>query len=497
MIRPPQYKNLINGEWVDSRSGQKTLNVNPADKQEMIGEFPDSNLEDVNAAVAAAKNAFDSWRLVPAPKRAEILFRAGEMLRAEKDRLARDMTREMGKVLKEAAGDVQEAIDMTYYIAAEGRRLHGHTTPSELPDKYMMSVRIPLGVAAIITPWNFPMAIASWKIIPALVTGNTVVFKPAEDTPLSAHHLIRILHESGVPPGVLNLVCGSGERIGPGLVSHSDVSIVSFTGSTEVGRIINETAAPSFKRVSLEMGGKNAILVMDDADLDLAIDGVVWGGFGTTGQRCTAASRVLVHTKVYDEFLEKFVVRAERLRVGNGLDPNVDMGPCINESQLFRVEKYVQIGKQEGARLMCGGGRLEGGIYDQGFFYSPTIFSEVDPHMRIAREEIFGPVVCVLKIQDLEEGLTIANDTPFGLSSAIYTSNVNHAFRAMRDLYTGITYINSSTIGAEVHLPFGGTKQTGNGHREGGPTVIDLFTEWKTLYVDFSGKLQKAQIDNN
>ncbi|MCI0412829.1 aldehyde dehydrogenase family protein [bacterium] len=496
MVRPPQYKNLINGEWVDSSSGKTSLNTNPADK-EIIGEFPDSNAEDVAAAVAAAKNAYQSWRLVPAPKRAEILFRAGELLREQKDQLAKDMTREMGKVLKESGGDVQEAIDMTYFIAAEGRRLHGHTTPSELPDKFMMSVRIPLGVASIITPWNFPMAIPSWKIIPALVTGNTVVFKPAEDTPLSAHHFVRILKEAGVPAGVVNLVCGSGEAIGSDLVTHSDVSIISFTGSTEVGKIINQNAASTFKRVSLEMGGKNGIIVMEDADVDLAVDGAVWGGFGTTGQRCTAASRVLLHERVYDEFLEKFVSRAKSLKVGNGLNPQTEMGPSINEAQLFKVEKYVQIGKQEGARLMCGGARLEGGIYDQGFFYAPTIFAEVDPHMRIAREEIFGPVVAVLRIGSLDQALEIANDTPYGLSSAIYTGNVNHAFRAMRDLYTGITYINSSTIGAEVHLPFGGTKQTGNGHREGGPTVIDLFTEWKTIYVDFSGKLQKAQIDNN
>jgi alpha-ketoglutaric semialdehyde dehydrogenase len=497
MVRPPQYKNLIDGEWVDSSSGKSTLNLNPADKQDVIGEFPASNADDINKAVAAAKNSFQNWRLLPAPKRAEILYRAGELLIAQKEQLAKDMTREMGKVLKEAKGDVQEAIDMTYYIAAEGRRLHGHTTPSELPDKFMMSVRIPLGAAAVITPWNFPMAIPSWKIVPALVTGNTVVFKPAEDTPLSAHHFVRILHEAGVPPGVINLVCGSGEAIGPALVTHPDVSIVSFTGSTEVGKSINQSAAPSFKRVSLEMGGKNGIIVMDDADLNLAIDGALWGGFGTSGQRCTAASRVILHHRVYDEFLDKFVERAKALKVGNGLDPQTEMGPCINESQLFTVEKYVQIGKQEGARLMCGGSRLEGGIYDQGFFYAPTIFAEVNPRMRIAREEIFGPVVCVLRVDDFDQALEVANDTPFGLSSAIYTSNVNHAFRAMRDLYTGITYVNSSTIGAEVHLPFGGTKQTGNGHREGGPTVIDLFTEWKTLYIDFSGKLQKAQIDNN
>jgi predicted delta-1-pyrroline-5-carboxylate dehydrogenase group 2 len=496
MVRPPQYKNLINGEWVESNSKKTQLNQNPADLQDAIGEFPASQIMDVESAIQAAKKAYEEWRLVPAPRRAEILYRAAQILSARKEELAKDMTREMGKVLKEARGDVQEAIDMTYYIAGEGRRLHGHTTPSELRDKFMMSVRIPLGVASVITPWNFPMAIPSWKIIPALVTGNTVVFKPAEDTPLSAYNFVSILQEAGIPDGVVNLVCGAGETIGPTMVSHPDVSIVSFTGSTEVGTIINQNAASSFKRISLEMGGKNGLIVMDDADVDLAIDGAVWGGFGTSGQRCTAASRVIVHERVYDEFLDKFVERAKKLKVGNGLDPQTEMGPCIHESQLFKVEKYVQIGKQEGARLICGGSRLEGGIYDHGFFYAPTVFGEVDSHMRIATEEIFGPVVSVLRARNFDEALEIANGVPYGLSSAIYTRNVDYAFRAMRDLYTGITYINSSTIGAEVHLPFGGTKQTGNGHREGGPTVMDLYTEWKTIYVDFSGKLQKAQIDS-
>jgi aldehyde dehydrogenase (NAD+) len=360
-----------------------------------------------------------------------------------------------------------------------------------------MSIRIPLGVAAIITPWNFPMAIPSWKIIPALVTGNTLVFKPASDTPLSAYNFIKILCDAGIPPGVVNLVTGSGNKVGVPLVSHSDVSIVSFTGSTEVGRAINRVAAESFKRISLEMGGKNAIIVMDDADVDLAVDGAIWGGFGTTGQRCTAASRVILHKDVYDTFVEKFVSRARALRIGNGMDPDTDMGPCVNESQLHRVEKYVQIGKEEGARLLCGGYRLEDGILSRGYFYAPTIFGEVDRKMRIAQEEIFGPVVSVLRAKDLDEAIEICNDSIYGLSSALYTRNVNDAFRAMRDIYTGITYINSSTIGAETHLPFGGTRQTGNGHREGGPAVLDLYTEWKTIYVDFSGRLQRAQIDKD
>ncbi|HSE42352.1 MAG TPA: aldehyde dehydrogenase family protein, partial [Acidobacteriota bacterium] len=470
--------------------------INPADTREVCGEFADSTPDDSRAAVEGARKAFQGWRLTPAPRRAEILYHAAEMIVHQKNDLARDMTREMGKVLKEAAGDVQEAIDMTYYIAGEGRRLHGHTTPSELPNKYMMSQRVPLGVAAMITPWNFPMAIPSWKIIPALVSGNTVVLRPSPEAPLSAHHFVRILHEAGIPPGVINLVTSSGKEAAETLVQHPDVPIVSFTGSTRTGQIINEMAAPMFKRISLEMGGKNAIIIMDDADLHLATEGALWGGFGTTGQRCTAASRLIVHEKVHNAFLELLLPRIKALRVGNGLDSNIDMGPIVNETQLKRVESYVQAGRDEGAKLFCGGERLSGASYDHGYFYAPTVFTEVTPRMKIAREEIFGPVVAVLRCKDLDEGIAIANDTQYGLSSSIYTENVHNAFRAMSDLNTGITYINAPTIGAEVHLPFGGTKQTGNGHREGGPTVLDLYTEWKTIYIDFSGRLQKAQIDS-
>jgi alpha-ketoglutaric semialdehyde dehydrogenase len=490
-----RYQNLINGRWTEPLSGQYFQNINPADKREIVGEFPESSIEDVDAAVQSARNAFLKWRLFPAPRRAEILFRAAEKIAQQKDALARDMTREMGKVFKEAQGDVQEAIDMTYYIAGEGRRLHGHTTPSELPDKYMMSVRVPLGVVAAITPWNFPMAIPSWKLIPALVSGNTIVLKPSPEAPLSSFHFVKILQEAGMPDGVVNFVTGTGAATGAHLVSHPDVAVVSFTGSTETGRAINQAAAPLFKRVSLEMGGKNAILIMEDADLELAVDGALWGGFGTSGQRCTAASRILIHRDVHDEFLARFVERAEKLKVGAGLDPETEMGPIVNEAQLYKVEKYVQIGKDEGARLMCGGSRQRDGKFANGYFYAPTIFSEVNRKMRIAREEVFGPVVSVLRVSGFEEAIEIANETIYGLSSSIYTADVHRAFRAMRDLNAGITYINAPTIGAEVHLPFGGTKQTGNGHREGGPTVIDLFTEWKTIYVDFSGKLQRAQID--
>jgi alpha-ketoglutaric semialdehyde dehydrogenase len=491
------YKNFINGEWVDSRSGKAYENRNPANTDELIGEFVSSTSADVDAAVDAAKEAYKKWRLVPAPKRAEILYRAAELLVQRKEEFSKDMTREMGKVLAETRGDVQEAIDMTYYMAGEGRRLFGQTTPSELPNKFAMSVRQSIGVCGMITPWNFPMAIPSWKMMPALVSGNTVVLKPAEDTPLSSYHLMQILTEAGVPRGVVNLVSGDGPNAGAPLSQHKEVPVISFTGSSAVGRIIASAGAPDFKHVSLEMGGKNIIVVMEDANLDLAIDGAVWGGFGTTGQRCTAASRVAVQKSIYKEFVDRFVDRVKKLKVGNGLDSSVEMGPCINEQQLHTVMSYVEIGKNEGAKLLIGGNRLEAGAHAKGWFHAPTVFGDVNAKMRIAQEEIFGPVVSVIPFDDFGQAIQIANDVPYGLSASIYTKNVNQAFEAMRDLYTGIVYVNAPTIGAETHMPFGGTKQTGNGHREAAVAAIDFFSEWKTLYIDYSDKLQRAQIDNN
>jgi len=491
------YKNFINGEWVAPRSGKTLENRNPANVEELVGIFPLSSQEDVDLAVAAAKEAYKSWRLVPAPKRAEILFRAAELLVKRKEEFSRDMTREMGKVLAETRGDVQEAIDMTYYMAGEGRRLFGQTTPSELPNKFAMSMRQSIGVCGLITPWNFPMAIPSWKMMPALICGNTMVIKPAEDTPLSTYHLVEILREAGLPPGVVNLVGGDGPGAGASLTRHADVAVVSFTGSTSTGRIIAETCAPTFKHYSLEMGGKNIILVMDDANLDLAVDGAIWGGFGTAGQRCTAASRVGVHKSVYKEFVARFVERAAKLNVGNGLDPAIEMGPCINEQQLQTVMSYVEIGVKEGAKLLTGGHRLANGERAKGWFHEPTVFGDCQPKMRVAQEEIFGPVVSLIPIDSLEQGIEVANGVPYGLSASIYTRNVNRAFAAMQDLYTGIVYVNAPTIGAETHLPFGGTKQTGNGHREAAVAAIDFFTEWKSVYIDYSDKLQRAQIDNN
>jgi aldehyde dehydrogenase (NAD+) len=478
-------------------SGRTLENRNPADSDDLVGVFPESGREDVEAAVAAARQAFPGWRDTPAPGRAEILFTAGEILRRDKEKLTRLMTREMGKVVAEAGGDVQEAIDMAYLAAGEGRRLFGFTTPSELSNKFAMCVRQPIGVCALVTPWNFPMAIPAWKSMAALIAGNTIVIKPATATPASVVALARVFEEAGLPPGVFNVVIGSGGEVGDPLVGHPDVKVVSFTGSTEVGRRISSACAPTFKRVHLEMGGKNAILVLEDADVDLAVEGAVWGAFGTTGQRCTASSRLLVHEEVVEEFTEKLVARARSLEVGNGLEPGVHVGPCISERQRETVGRYVEIGKREGAKLLAGGAKLTEGGHARGFFFEPTVFGEATPDMRISREEIFGPVTTIIPIGSFEEGVRVANSVEYGLSGSVYTRDVDRAFRAMREFETGIFYVNASTIGAEVHLPFGGIKNTGNGHREAGIAGIEVFTEWKSIYVDFSGRLQRAQIDTH
>ncbi|MFC1514140.1 aldehyde dehydrogenase family protein, partial [candidate division KSB1 bacterium] len=454
------------------------------------------NAEDVNEAVKAARSAFDEWRLVPAPKRGEILKTVGDIMVERKEDLARIMTREMGKVIAETRGDVQEGIDTAYYAASEGRRLFGHNAPSEMENKMNMSFRIPIGVAGVISPWNFPMAIPTWKIFPALVCGNTVVFKPASDTPATAGEFVKILVEAGVPPKVINIVHGTGRGVGTPLVDHPDIDVISFTGSSNVGKIIASSAGTQLKRVSLELGGKNAQIVMDDANIDLAIEGVLWGAFGTTGQRCTATSRLILHEKIHDILLEKLKASANSLKIGYGLNEDVQVGPLVNEEQRTVVEKYVDIGLKEGAKLVCGGERATGGDLDDGYFYKPTIFSGVEPEMTIAKEEIFGPVLSVLKVSSLDEAIKVLNNTVYGLSSSIYTQDVNSAFKAIRDIEAGITYINGPTIGAECHMPFGGVKETGNGHREGGWEVYEFFSETKTVYVDFSGKLQRAQIDN-
>jgi aldehyde dehydrogenase (NAD+) len=460
----------------------------------VLGVCARSGIEDVAEAVAAAKEAYPRWRKVPAPRRAEILFRAAEILVRRKEELAQLMTREMGKILLESRGDVQEAIDMTYFLAGEGRRLHGYTTPSEMPDKAAYCVRQPLGVVGVITPWNFPIAIPSWKIVPALVCGNTVVFKPAPEAPICAVKFVEVLEEAGLPPGVLNLVLG-GDETGAALVDHPDVALISFTGSTEVGLRVAEKCAARGKRVSLEMGGKNAAIVMDDADLELVADALTWSAFGTSGQRCTACSRVLVHPKVHGDVADILTERARKLRLGHGLDPQTEMGPLVSAAQLERVERYVRLGQEEGAVVLVGGERAVGDGLERGYFFRPTVFDRVHPHMRIAQEEIFGPVTDLIRVESLEEAVEVVNGVRYGLSASIFTRDVNKAMRAIEDIHTGIVYVNHGTIGAEVHLPFGGTKFTGNGHREGGLQVLDVFTEWKAVYIDYSGRLQRAQID--
>lgn len=496
MSAPRVYQNLIGGEYVVSSSGKTFERRNPADTREVVGVFQDSAVEDINAAVAAAREAYKSWRKVPAPRRGEILLKAADLIQARKEEFSRDLTREMGKPLFEAGGDIVEAIGMAQYAGGEGRRMHGVTTPSEMPNKFQMSIRQPIGVVGLITPWNFPMAIASWKMLPALVCGNTIVIKPGEDASVSTYNLVECLIEAGLPPGVVNIVTGYGPSAGQPLVEHPDVPVISFTGSTEVGRLVYELGARQIKRVSLEMGGKNPLIVMPDADLDLVLNGVLWAAFGTTGQRCTATSRLIVHKDVAAPLVERIVAQAQSLRIGNGLDPDTQMGPLVNADQVSRVMGYIELGQQEGATLRCGGKRLSEGDYAHGYFVQPTVFTGVRPEMRIAREEIFGPVLSVIEVESLSEAVAVANNVAYGLSSAIYTRDINAAFQAMHELQAGIVYINAPTIGAEIHLPFGGVKATGNGHREAGPTMLDVFSEWKSVYIDYSGTLQRAQIDN-
>jgi alpha-ketoglutaric semialdehyde dehydrogenase len=445
--------------------------------------------------VESASRGFAEWRRVPAPERGAMLKRVGDILTERKEDIALAATREMGKTLDETRGDVQEGIDTAYYAATEGRRLFGHTVPSELRDKWAMSFRRPIGVAGLITPFNFPLAIPTWKMFPALLCGNAVILKPAEDVPHTSELLVQALEEAGVPAGVVNLVQGFGEEVGDALIRHPRVPVISFTGSTETGRIIGRVCGEMHKRLSLEMGGKNAQIVMPDADLDLALEGVLWGAFGTTGQRCTATSRLIVHDEVHDEFLERLIAAAEGLKLGYGADAGVQVGPLIHEASRDKVEEYIEIGRGE-AELRLGGERPAGEGVDDGWFFEPTIFTGVKPGSRLATEEIFGPVLSVLRVSSFDEAVQVNNEVRYGLSSSLYTRDVNLAFRAMNELDNGITYVNAPTIGAEAHLPFGGVKETGNGHREGGWEVFEFYSETKVGYVDFSGRLQRAQIDN-
>ena len=489
------FKNYIDGEWVEPSTGEHFENRNPARWNEVIGRFPSSGPPDVERAVESARRGFKHWSTTPAPLRGDVLRRVGDLLADRKEEIARAMTREMGKVLAETRGDVQEGIDTAYYAASEGRRLFGHTVPSELRDKWAMSYRRPIGVCGMITPFNFPMAIPTWKLFPALACGNAVIFKPAHDVPHTATLLVEVLLEAGLPPDVVQLVHGSGSGVGRVMVEHADIPVISFTGSTAVGSVIGETCGRMHKRLSLEMGGKNAQIVLPDADVDLALEGVLWGAFGTTGQRCTATSRLILHEAIHDKFVTMVCEAAERLKLGDGLIETADVGPLIHESARRNVEEYVGIGLEEGATVEIGGEKAEDGDLVQGFFYRPTVFTGVRPCSRLEQEEIFGPVLSVIEVGSLDEAVRVNNDVRYGLSSSLYTRDLASAFRAMTDLDTGISYINAPTIGAEAHLPFGGVKQTGNGHREGGWEVYDFYSETKVLYVDYSGKLQRAQID--
>ena len=492
---PTTYQLFIAGRWVDAVEGATFESVNPADTRDVVGRFQAGTPADVAMAVRAADMASGAWKATPAPKRGEILYRFGALMAQHKERLARAMTREMGKVLAEARGDVQEGIDIAFLMAGEGRRMSGDTVPSELPDKWAMSIRQPLGIAGIVTPWNFPMAIPCWKMMPALVAGNTVVFKPSSDAPLCATLLVELMDEAGFPAGVVNLVTGAGGDVGNAIVDNPDIRVVSFTGSSVTGRAIGERAGRKLKRLSLELGGKNAVVVLRDADLDLATDGILWSAFGTTGQRCTACSRVIVDRAVADDLVARLETRARTLKLGSGLDETVDVGPLVNAPAADKVERYVGIGRSEG-ELVIGGARATHGDLARGHFFAPTIFHGVAPMATIAQEEIFGPVLSVIPVDGYDEAMTAANQVKFGLSASVYTRDVNTAFRAMRDFETGIVYVNAGTTGAEVHLPFGGWKETGNGHREAGHVALDTYTEWKSIYVDFSGRLQRAQIDN-
>ncbi|NIQ52911.1 MAG: aldehyde dehydrogenase family protein [Gammaproteobacteria bacterium] len=483
------------GEWVEPSTGEYSENRNPARWDEVLGRFPSSGPEDVEKAVESAKRGFAAWRKVPAPQRGDVLRRVGDLMTARKREIAEAMTREMGKILDETEGDVQEGIDTAYYAASEGRRLFGHTVPSELRDKWAMSYRRPIGVCGIITPFNFPMAIPTWKIFPALVSGNAVIFKPAHDVPHTATLLVEILLEAGVHPEAVQLVHGSGSQVGNVIVEHPEVPVISFTGSTGVGSKLGETCGRMHKRLSLEMGGKNAQIVMPDANMELALEGVLWGAFGTTGQRCTATSRLLLHEAIHDEFVERLVDRVEALKLGDGLLDETDVGPMINEAAVQKTAEYVEIARQEGDEVLTGGQPATGGDLAGGWFFEPTVLTGVRAGSRLACEEIFGPVLSVIEFGDLDEAIRINNEVEYGLSSSIYTEDVRSSFLAMTELDNGITYINAPTIGAEAHLPFGGVKQTGNGHREGGWEVYEFYTETKVVYVDYSGRLQRAQID--
>ncbi len=489
----PTYHNYIGGQWVESVSGHTYPIINPAHKDRVLGSFQASVSEDAERAAEVAHAALPTWSAMPAPQRADILYRAVEIMRERQDDVARTITLEEGKPLPDAQGEVKRAMNITEYAAGEGRRLFGYTTPSELPNTLAYTVRRPVGVVGIITPWNFPIAIPAWKMAPALICGNTLVFKPASSTPMSAVKLVQVFEDAGLPPGVLNLITGPGALVGNTLVTHPKVSGISFTGSTEIGSGIYVEAARGLKKVQCEMGGKNAVIVLADADMDKTMGGIVQGAFGSTGQRCTATSRAIVEEAIYGPFMEELLERTSKLVVGDGLEPGVDVGPFSSEAQFQKVMEYIGIGTEEGARLAYGGRALTGPGYDGGYYAEPTIFTDVNPSMRIAQEEIFGPVLTVFKAKDLEEAIQLANSVQFGLSSSIYTKDLPSAFLYADQVEAGIVHVNAPTLGGEVHLPFGGMKASGVGAREQGTEAVNFFSEVVTVYIDYAGARPQAK----
>jgi len=490
----PTLKNYIAGKWVESNSGKTAPNVNPANTAEVLCMTPLSTREEARAAIVAAKEAFPKWKATPAPVRGRMLFKALHLMQDRLEDLAVALTKEEGKILRESRGEIQRALNIMEFTAGEGRRLRGSTIPSELPNTFIYTVRQPIGVCGLITPWNFPVAIPIWKIAPALLAGNTVVFKPASYTPITAVKIVEIFEEAGFPAGVLNIVMGGGSVVGDEIVNHPDVHALSFTGSNDVGCALNEQASRRGIRVQCEMGGKNPVVVLADADLNLAVEGSVLGGFGSTGQRCTASSRVIVEESIADKLIEMMLARTKKYRVGDGMDPQVDMGPSVDEGQMNTVLTYIDIGKSEGARLLTGGKRLTDGERARGFFVEPTLFDNVTMDMRIAQEEIFGPVISILRAKDFEEAIEIANNVKFGLSASLYTMDMSKAMRFVELSDVGKVHINSPTIGGEAQAPFGGIKATGIGPRECGSEVFEFYTEIKAVYIDYTGKKRETSI---
>ena len=489
----PTYQNYIGGSWVDSASGRTYTIINPAHNEVVLAAFQTSVTEDAERAVEAAHEALPAWAAMPAPQRAGILYRAVELLRERADELAKAITLEEGKPIADARGEVRRAMNITEYSAGEGRRLFGYTTPSEIPDTVAYTTRRPLGVVGIITPWNFPIAIPAWKIAPALICGNTLVFKPASSTPLAATMLVKLFEDAGLPPGVLNLITGPGALVGNTLVAHPLVKGISFTGSTDIGSNIYTDGAKTLKKVQCEMGGKNAVIVLSDADMDKTLGGIVQGAFGSTSQRCTATSRAIVEDSIYEPFMEQLISRTRNLKLGDGMDPEVDVSPVSSQYQFDKVMEYIGIGAEEGAELAYGGHAVTGGKFDEGHYIEPTIFTEVEPSMRIAQEEIFGPVLTVFKAKDLDEAIDIANGVQFGLSSSIYTKDLTQAFRYVEQVEAGIVHVNAPTLGGEVHLPFGGLKASGAGAREQGTEAINFFSEVISVYIDYAGVRAQAK----